>query len=113
MPVLLKRQAYAETTPYNKLSLAWDPAIASSRLNSKRGFMVSLRPHPLSRSVVLHGLRSDILPTPVVQEMTQRGPRAELVEFAQSGHAAGLMDRLRLPSTAMINTPIRTLITRM
>jgi pimeloyl-ACP methyl ester carboxylesterase len=37
-------------------------------------------------------LKSDILPTPVAQEMTQRGPRAELLEFPNIGHAPALMD---------------------
>ena len=52
--------------------------------------MVGLRPHPLSRSVA--PLRSDILPTPIAQEIIQRGPRAELVEFPNIGHAPALMD---------------------
>ena len=42
--------------------------------------------------LLLHGLKSDFLPTPVAQEMTQPGPRAELLEFPNIGHAPALMD---------------------
>jgi pimeloyl-ACP methyl ester carboxylesterase len=38
------------------------------------------------------GSISDVLPTPIAQEMTQRGPRAQLVEFPKIGHAPALMD---------------------
>jgi pimeloyl-ACP methyl ester carboxylesterase len=37
--------------------------------------------------LLLCGLHSEVLPTPIAQEMTQRGPRAELVEFPKIGHA--------------------------
>src|SRR5258708_39347972 len=37
--------------------------------------------------LLLRGLHSEVLPTPIAQEMTQRGSRAELVEFPKIGHA--------------------------
>lgn len=41
--------------------------------------------------LVLRGAHSDILPANVAVAMTQRGPRAKLVEFAGVGHAPALM----------------------
>jgi pimeloyl-ACP methyl ester carboxylesterase len=42
--------------------------------------------------LLLRGLKSDVLPAEVAQEMTRRGPRAQLVEFPRIGHAPALMD---------------------
>ena len=41
--------------------------------------------------LVLRGATSDVLTREVAEEMTERGPRAELVEFADCGHAPTLM----------------------
>ncbi|HLI21501.1 MAG TPA: alpha/beta hydrolase, partial [Stellaceae bacterium] len=41
--------------------------------------------------LVLRGANSDILPKDVAIAMTQRGPRAKLIEFAGIGHAPALM----------------------
>ncbi len=41
--------------------------------------------------LVLRGAESDLLLPDTAQEMTRRGPRAELVEFAGVGHAPALM----------------------
>ncbi|HEY1505280.1 MAG TPA: alpha/beta hydrolase [Stellaceae bacterium] len=41
--------------------------------------------------LVLRGAQSDILPKDAAEAMTQRGPRARLVEFAGIGHAPALM----------------------
>ncbi len=41
--------------------------------------------------LVLRGERSDVLTAETAQEMTRRGPRAEVVEFADCGHAPSLM----------------------
>lgn len=41
--------------------------------------------------LVLRGVQSDILPAEVAAAMTQRGPRAKLVEFEGIGHAPALM----------------------
>lgn len=41
--------------------------------------------------LVLRGERSDVLTRETAREMTRRGPRAELVEFADCGHAPSLM----------------------
>jgi pimeloyl-ACP methyl ester carboxylesterase len=42
--------------------------------------------------LLLRGEHSDLLPRSVALAMTQRGPRATLVEFAGVGHAPALMD---------------------
>jgi len=42
--------------------------------------------------LVLRGARSDVLTAADANTMTQRGPRAERVEFAGVGHAPGLMN---------------------
>lgn len=41
--------------------------------------------------LVLRGERSDVLTRETAREMTRRGPRAELVEFPDCGHAPALM----------------------
>jgi pimeloyl-ACP methyl ester carboxylesterase len=41
--------------------------------------------------LVLRGAESDLLTREVAEEMTQRGPKAELIEFAGCGHAPALM----------------------
>ncbi|NUB15642.1 alpha/beta fold hydrolase [Azospirillum brasilense] len=41
--------------------------------------------------LVLRGATSDILPAETAEEMTRRGPKARLVEFAHTGHAPALM----------------------
>jgi len=50
--------------------------------------------------VLLHGLDSDVLLASVAQEMTQRGPRAELVEFPGIGHAPALMNATQIAIVA-------------
>jgi len=42
--------------------------------------------------LVLRGAQSDLLTAEVAAEMTRRGPKAELVEFPDCGHAPALMD---------------------
>jgi pimeloyl-ACP methyl ester carboxylesterase len=83
----------ARTMPYNKLSLAWDPAIAQPFLAADQDVdLWSAYDRIRCPVLLLHGLLSDVLPTPIAQEMSQRGPRAELVEFPKIGHAPALMD---------------------
>jgi pimeloyl-ACP methyl ester carboxylesterase len=42
--------------------------------------------------LVLRGAESDLLPVEVAAEMTRRGPKAEIVEIPDCGHAPALMD---------------------
>ncbi len=46
--------------------------------------------------LVLRGERSDLLTRDVARTMTERGPRAKLVEFPGCGHAPPLMDHLQI-----------------
>lgn len=41
--------------------------------------------------LLLRGAESDLLPRDVAVEMTRRGPKADLIEFADCGHAPALM----------------------
>lgn len=43
-------------------------------------------------TLLLRGETSDVLPRSVAREMTTRGPQAQLVEFANCGHAPALMN---------------------
>jgi pimeloyl-ACP methyl ester carboxylesterase len=42
--------------------------------------------------LVLRGAQSDVLPSAAAHEMTQRGPKPRLIEFANTGHAPALID---------------------
>jgi pimeloyl-ACP methyl ester carboxylesterase len=46
--------------------------------------------------LALRGAESDLLPKETAAEMTRRGPRTELVEFPQVGHAPALMDPIQI-----------------
>jgi pimeloyl-ACP methyl ester carboxylesterase len=46
--------------------------------------------------LVLHGLQSDLLLAATAQEMTQRGPKARLVDIPNVGHAPALMDAAQI-----------------
>jgi pimeloyl-ACP methyl ester carboxylesterase len=43
-------------------------------------------------TLVLRGAASELLPAPTAQEMSRRGPRAEIVEIAGCGHAPALLN---------------------
>lgn len=43
-------------------------------------------------TLVLRGAESDLLLATTAQEMRQRGPRAEVIEFSDCGHAPALLD---------------------
>lgn len=79
--------------PNGKLTLGHDPAIAKIFLTLDKdadfwGSYDAIRCPVL----LLRGSQSDVLSREVAEEMTRRGPRAELVEFPGIGHAPGLMD---------------------
>ena len=46
--------------------------------------------------LVIRGEHSDLLTRDVARSMTQRGPRAKLVEFPECGHAPALMDHRQI-----------------
>jgi pimeloyl-ACP methyl ester carboxylesterase len=91
----------ARTTPENKLGLAFDSAIAQAFLAVNQDVDLWWAYDRVRCPVlVLHGLDSDVLPGPIAQQMTQRGPRAQLVEFPKIGHAPALMDPAQITIVA-------------
>jgi len=46
--------------------------------------------------LILRGEKSDVLPRAVAEEMLERGPAADLVEFPDVGHAPALMDEYQV-----------------
>jgi pimeloyl-ACP methyl ester carboxylesterase len=80
------------TLTNGKLVLAHDPAIAQPFLLIDQDVDFWKAYDKIRCPVLLlRGLKSDILPVEVAQEMTRRGPKAQLVEFPKIGHAPALM----------------------
>jgi pimeloyl-ACP methyl ester carboxylesterase len=75
------------------LLLHHDPAIAEAYRPWRLGSVVMWELWDKVRcpTLVLRGAVSDMLPLSTAREMTRRGPRAELVEFAGVGHLPALM----------------------
>lgn len=84
--------------PQGGLVLHYDPAIAVPyRAVTQDAALVAeqqlwqLYDQITARVLLLRGAQSDLLLQTTAQEMTQRGPRAQLVEFAGVGHAPTLV----------------------
>jgi len=91
----------ARTMANNKLGLAYDPAIAQAFLAVNQDVdLWWVYDRVRCPVLLLHGLDSDVLPALIAQEMTQRGPRAELVEFPKIGHAPALMNPAQIAIVA-------------
>ncbi|MCP5372793.1 MAG: alpha/beta hydrolase [Hyphomicrobiales bacterium] len=78
-----------------RLRLHYDPAIAWPYKNGAEIQDISLWPvwdAVQCPVLVLHGRESDVLLAETAQEMTRRGPMADLVELDGIGHAPALMD---------------------
>src|ERR1700757_4616727 len=91
----------------NKFSLAFDPAIAQPFLAINQDVDLWWAYDRVCCPVLLlHGVNSDVLPAPIAQKMTQRGPRAELVDFPRIGHAPALMDPSQIATVAEFLRPI-------
>jgi pimeloyl-ACP methyl ester carboxylesterase len=89
--------------PEGGFRMRYDPAIAVA-YNTQRPFK-DLELWPLWDAVrcptlVLRGELSDVLPKSVATAMTQRGPRAELVEFAGIGHGPSLLHADQIAAVA-------------
>jgi len=89
------------------LSLAYDPAIA----NAFSGVQQDVVLWPLwdalgCPTLVLRGGESDLLRADTAEEMTRRGPRAQLVTFDGIGHAPALMSPDQIATIeAFLRTP--------
>ena len=59
-----------------------------------------------ARTLVLRGAQSDLLSAATARAMTERGPRAQLVEFAAVGHAPTLVtpDQVAVVSRFLLET---------
>ncbi|MDX2028358.1 MAG: alpha/beta hydrolase [Alphaproteobacteria bacterium] len=81
------------TLPNGKLTLAHDPSIGKSFLALEQDVdFWDLYDRIQCPVLLLRGTMSDILSAETAQEMTRRGPKAELMEFPHTGHAPALMD---------------------
>jgi len=78
--------------PDGTFGLAYDPAIAH---NVRKGVtdvdLWAFWDRITIRALVLRGADSDLLSAATAKEMTRRGPKARLAEFAGIGHAPMLM----------------------
>ncbi len=79
-------------------TLHYDPAIAKpfaalTREDAAQGDVLlwQLYDQITARTLVTRGADSDLLTPPTAQAMTQRGPKARIVEFAGVGHAPTLV----------------------
>ena len=80
------------------LMLHYDPAIAlpfgsTTEQQAKEGEALLWQAYDAisAQTLLLRGAQSDLLSADTAQQMTQRGPRAQLVEFAGVGHAPTLI----------------------
>ncbi len=73
----------------------YDPAIAKPFLGAAAGDIVlwPLFDAVTCPTLVLRGAESTLLPYAVAEEMTRRGPKAELATFPGVGHAPALMSK--------------------
>jgi pimeloyl-ACP methyl ester carboxylesterase len=78
--------------------LHYDPAIAlpfgsTTEQQAKDGEALLWQAYDAisARTLLLRGAQSDLLSAATAQQMTQRGPQAQLVEFAGVGHAPTLI----------------------
>ena len=84
--------------PQGGVRLHYDPAIAlpfqgvtQEQTVQGEAALWGLYDAITAQTLLLRGAESDLLSEPTAQQMTQRGPRARLVEFAGVGHAPTLV----------------------
>lgn len=81
-----------------RIGLGYDPAIAEA---FKAAPLADVDLWPFydriaCPTLVVRGAKSDLLLAETAREMTQRGPKAELYEVAEAGHAPALMDEAQI-----------------
>lgn len=91
-------RAMLRSLPDGGFTLHYDPAIALSfkaltqeAAQAGEAAMWQLYDGITARTLLLRGAQSDLLSRATAQAMTQRGPRARLVEFEGVGHAPTLV----------------------
>ncbi len=79
--------------PNGKFALAYDPAIGKAflSLHEDTNFW-DVYDRIRCPTLLLRGVNSDILSAETAQEMTRRGPKPQLIEFPNTGHAPALMN---------------------
>lgn len=80
--------------PDGSYRLHYDPAIAlpfAADINGQDIALWNLYDAIQAQTLLLRGAQSDLLRHDTAEEMTRRGPKAKLVEFAGIGHAPTLM----------------------
>ncbi|HAX91175.1 MAG TPA: alpha/beta hydrolase [Rhodospirillaceae bacterium] len=79
-------------TPDGRFVLAYDPRIADAFKGENEAVdLWDVYDKITCPTLLIRGAHSDVLPREIAQEMTQRGPRAQLVEIEGAGHAPALM----------------------
>jgi pimeloyl-ACP methyl ester carboxylesterase len=91
-------RAMVRPLPEGGVTLHYDPAIAvpfrtvtQETAAAGEAFLWQLYDQIRARTLLLRGAQSDLLSHETAQAMGQRGPRAQLVEFAGVGHAPTLV----------------------
>lgn len=91
-------RAMVRSLPEGGVTLHYDPAIAvpfrsmtQEAAAAGEAFLWQLYDQITARTLLLRGADSDLLSHETAQAMAERGPRAQLVEFAGVGHAPTLV----------------------
>jgi pimeloyl-ACP methyl ester carboxylesterase len=83
--------------PNGKWTLNYDPAIAQGFNAIDRDVdLWEIYDRISCPTLVLRGMQSDILASTTALEMTERGPKPNLVEFPKVGHAPALMETTQI-----------------
>ncbi len=86
----------SKQTPDGSYQLSYDPKIGDALRASLTGQDVNLWPiwEAIScPTLVIRGAKSDLLSKGTAQQMTTTGPKAQLIEIAEAGHAPSLMSQ--------------------
>jgi len=84
-------------TADGKLTLAYDPRLATVFPVPETDVILwDVYDKITCPTLLIRGAQSDLLTKETAQEMTQRGPRASLVEIEEAGHAPALMDEAQI-----------------
>src|SRR3954469_16344044 len=115
-------QAMVKPLPEGGFTLHYDPAIAvpfrtldEKAADAGQAALWQLYDAIRAETLLLRGAQSDLLTRATAAEMTQRGPKAQLVEFEGVGHAPTLVSSPQveavasflLPDTAADEKPFR------
>lgn len=100
-------QAMVRPLPEGGFTLHYDPAIAvpfraldEAAAQAGEAALWQLYDQIRARTLLLRGAQSDLLARTTAQAMTQRGPRAQLVEFEGVGHAPTLVANPQVEAVA-------------